>query len=101
MSRALRPEATSDAAADRRSVIGAGMWQVEPTWDNAEAFLHRLWGQARHREYRKPEWAAFHALFQRLRAASAPATDVEEITHHLLSQNGSGVFAWLRRRLGP
>ncbi len=41
------------------------------TWFNAEAMLHRLWGHARVGDYRKQEWAAFHALLMRVRAREA------------------------------
>lgn len=38
------------------------------TWFNLEAFMHRLWGQAKAGRYSKQEWSAFHELLKRVRA---------------------------------
>ena len=41
-----------------------------PTWDNAHALLHRLWGQAKDRQYVKDDWMALQHVLEGLRSLS-------------------------------
>jgi hypothetical protein len=40
---------------------------IAPTWENAERLLHRLWGQAKDRQYLKREWNDFQQVLAGLR----------------------------------
>lgn len=41
-----------------------------PTWDNAERLLHRVWGQAKDRQYIKRDWNALQQILAELRRLS-------------------------------
>jgi hypothetical protein len=59
---------TREPGAPRGDVTIDQLLALSATWFNLEAFMHRLWGQARAGTYSKQEWAAFHQLLQRVRA---------------------------------
>lgn len=41
-----------------------------PTWENAERLLHRLWGQAKDRQYVKNDWKTLQQVLAGLRRLS-------------------------------
>jgi hypothetical protein len=85
--------------AEPRRSLNLSLWNLEPTWPNAEMLLHRLWGQASVGDYRKDEWSAYLSLVQRLRETSTEGE--REICDALLQRNVGGVFRWLRDRVFP